>query len=30
MIDQGGSGVPINREEYLKAVDFWDKHAMVR
>lgn len=25
----GGSGVPINRDKYLKSVDFWDKNITV-
>lgn len=28
--DQGGSGVPLNREEYQKSADFWSKHAIVK
>jgi hypothetical protein len=27
--DEGGSGVPMNREEYLKAVAYWKDHAVV-
>lgn len=26
-VDEGGSGVPIDREAYAKSVAFWDKHA---
>lgn len=26
-VEEGGSGVLINREEYLQAVAFWDAHA---
>ncbi len=26
-VDEGGSGVPIDREAYLQAVEFWDAHA---
>ena len=29
-IDQGGSGVPINREVYLKSVEFWNEHAIIK
>ncbi len=28
--EEGGSGVPIDRNTYAKAVDFWDRHAPVR
>lgn len=28
-IQEGGSGVPINKEEYLKSVEFWESHAIV-
>lgn len=27
--EHGGSGASINREEYMKAVEFWSKYAMV-
>jgi hypothetical protein len=27
--EEGGSGVPINREEYMKAVNYWKDHATV-
>ena len=27
--EEGGSGVPINRDAYARAVSFWDKHARV-
>jgi len=27
--EEGGSGVPINREAYQKAVDYWKDHANV-
>lgn len=27
--DQGGSGVELNREEYMKSVEFWKEHAAV-
>ena len=26
-VDQGGSGVPLDREAYLASVAFWDTHA---
>jgi len=29
-IKEGGSGVPLNREAYLRAVDFWEKNATVK
>lgn len=29
-VEEGGSGVPIDREAYRKSVDFWDKHASWR
>jgi hypothetical protein len=29
-IKEGGSGVPLNRDTYLKSVEFWDKHATVK
>jgi hypothetical protein len=28
--EEGGSGVPLNREAYLKSVEFWDKNATVK
>ena len=27
--DQGGSGVPLDREKYQASVDFWNKHAII-
>ena len=27
--EEGGSGVPLNREQYMAAVDYWSKHANV-
>lgn len=27
--EEGGSGIPLNREEYLKAVAYWKDHATV-
>lgn len=29
-IEEGGSGVPIDREAYKKSVDFWSRHATVK
>lgn len=29
-VDEGGSGVPIDREAYARAVEFWDRHATWR
>lgn len=29
-VDEGGSGVPIDREAYRRAVAFWDRHASWR
>ena len=29
-IKQGGSGVPLNKEKYLKSVEFWDKNVTVK
>jgi len=29
-VAEGGSGVPIDRDKYLMAVDYWDRHAVVR
>ncbi|KAH7648843.1 hypothetical protein FG379_002313 [Cryptosporidium bovis] len=29
MIEEGGSGVPLDRKKYLESVDFWSKHAIV-
>ncbi|GMF60728.1 unnamed protein product [Phytophthora fragariaefolia] len=28
--EQGGSGVPIDRDEYMKAVDYWRNHAVIK
>lgn len=28
--EEGGSGVPLNREEYDKAVKYWEEHVFVR
>jgi Protein of unknown function (DUF3228) len=27
--DQGGSGVPLDREQYMQAVSYWKDHANV-
>lgn len=27
--EEGGSGIPINRDAYMAAVDYWSKHANV-
>ena len=29
-IEYGGSGVPLDKETYLKSCDYWDKHAIVK
>lgn len=29
-IEEGGSGVPLDREQYLKSVDFWSKNITVK
>lgn len=29
-IDEGGSGVPLDRKAYLRSVEFWDTHAAVK
>ena len=26
-VEQGGSGVPLEREAYLRSVAFWETHA---
>uniref|UniRef100_K3X1V7 Flagellar associated protein n=1 Tax=Globisporangium ultimum (strain ATCC 200006 / CBS 805.95 / DAOM BR144) TaxID=431595 RepID=K3X1V7_GLOUD len=28
--EEGGSGVPLNRDEYLKSVEYWKNHALVK
>ena len=28
--EEGGSGVPMEREKYLQAVEFWSKHALIK
>lgn len=29
-VAEGGSGVPLNREAYLRSVEFWRTHAIVK
>lgn len=29
-VDEGGSGIPLDRGAYLKSVEFWSKHALVQ
>lgn len=29
-VEEGGSGVPIDREKYLESVEFWKTHATVK
>ena len=29
-VEEGGSGVPINRKDYQESVDFWSKYVMIR
>jgi hypothetical protein len=26
---EGGSGVPLDRDAYMKAAEFWTQHAMI-
>ncbi|KAL7689217.1 hypothetical protein Plhal304r1_c016g0058361 [Plasmopara halstedii] len=28
--EQGGSGVPIDRDEYMKAVEYWRNHVVIK
>jgi hypothetical protein len=28
--EEGGSGVPLNKKDYLEAVEFWSKNALVK
>jgi hypothetical protein len=28
--EHGGSGVPLDREEYAKSVEFWSKYAAIK
>jgi len=27
--EEGGSGIPIDRNSYMAAYEYWDKHAVV-
>ena len=29
-VEEGGSGVPLDRAKYLQSVEFWSKHAHVQ
>lgn len=29
-MDQGGSGVPLDREKYNQSVKFWQEHAIIK
>ena len=29
LISQGGSGVPVDRNAYMKSVEYWKEHAVV-
>ena len=29
-INEGGSGVPLDRNEYLDSVGFWSKHILIK
>lgn len=28
--EHGGSGVPLDRAEYMKSVEFWSKYAAIK
>ena len=28
-IDEGGSGVPLDKEAYMKSVEYWNKYAVL-
>lgn len=28
--EEGGSGVPVDRDEYAKAVEYWRNHAILK
>ncbi|KAF7457913.1 DUF3228 domain-containing protein [Cryptosporidium felis] len=30
IIEEGGSGVPLDRDKYLKSVEYWKDHAIVQ
>lgn len=29
-VEEGGNGVPLNKEKYLESVEFWKKHANIK
>lgn len=29
-VEEGGNGVPLNREKYLESVEFWKNHANIK
>ena len=29
-IEEGGSGVPLDREKYAESVEFWTNNAMIK
>lgn len=28
--EEGGSGIPLDREKYLQSVEFWTHHALIK
>lgn len=30
LISEGGSGTPIDRKAYMKSVEYWKDHAIIR
>ena len=30
LVEEGGSGVALDREKYMESVDFWKKHATIK
>ena len=28
--EEGGSGVPLNRQKYMESVEYWSKHAIIQ
>lgn len=30
MVEEGGSGVPLEREKYIASVEFWAGHALIK
>ena len=28
--EEGGSGVPLDKDKYLQSVKFWEKNAVIR